>query len=448
MLLTLLSFIVAILILVSLHEFGHYIVARWCGIKVLRFSVGFGKPFYTKKRGDTEWCLAPIPLGGYVKMVDTREGTVAEEDLPYAFDKQHPAKRIAVVAAGPLTNLLLAVLLYGLSFSFGVTETKPYIGTVEIGSIAHKAGFEAGDKIRAVNGKTIADWGDAHTSIVLDLEAGQVNVDVETATGENKTRVFNIAGTSDASSVAKNGGHIGLLPFKLSQTIELVMENSAAHQAGLKRGDKLIAVNGKPLQSWAQWVEIVRSSPGQNLVISYERNGETLETMLRPKSEKSPDRSTLIGKAGLAAQLDQEWEKQIRYTFTPTISQAFGMGWEKMKNYSELTLKFFGRLITGDASPQHISGPITIADIAGKSAAMGLQSYLEFLALVSVSLGIMNLLPIPVLDGGHLVYYSAEWIRGKPLSAITQETGVRIGLALMMLMMFLAFFNDITRLFG
>ena len=160
----------AIVILVSLHEFGHYMVARWCGIKVLRFSVGFGKPFYTKKRGDTEWCLAPIPLGGYVKMVDTREGNVAPKDLPYAFDKQHPAKRIAVVVAGPLTNLALAVLLYGLSFSFGITEIKPYVGMVEPSSIAAKAGFQTGDKIQAVNGNPVKDWGDAQTAIILDLD--------------------------------------------------------------------------------------------------------------------------------------------------------------------------------------------------------------------------------------------------------------------------------------
>ncbi len=447
MLTTVTAFIVAILILVSLHEFGHYIVARWCGVKVLRFSVGFGKPFLKKKRGDTEWCLAPIPLGGYVKMVDTREGNVAEADLPYAFDKQHPAKRIAIVAAGPLTNLVLAVLLFGLSFSMGITELRPYVGTVEPASIAARSGFVPGDKIVSVNGVVVNDWSAARNEIVLNLESAKVNVAVETQSGQNAVRTIDIAGTPDAEQVIKQQGHIGLLPFKITNTLGEVLPGSPAAAAGLKKGDTLLAADGRQLHYWSDWSALFRQSPGKSLTIQYLRDGQTFETRLRPDSEELPDR-TLIGRAGVAPQSDQAWMEKIRHEYTPTVPQAFEMGWQKTVDYSVMMVKFFGKLLTGQASLSHISGPITIADVAGKTASYGLQSYVEFLALVSISLGIMNLLPIPVLDGGHLVYYAAEWIRGKPLSERIQAIGLRFGLAVMLMLMMVAFFNDITRLFG
>lgn len=447
MLNTVLAFIVAILILVSLHEFGHYIVARWCGVKVLRFSVGFGKPFLKKKRGDTEWCLASIPLGGYVKMVDTREGNVAEADLPYAFDKQHPAKRIAIVAAGPLTNLILAVVLFGLSFSMGITELRPYVGTVEPASIAARAGFVPGDKIVSVNGVAVNDWTGARNEIVLNLESAKVAVAVETQTGQNAVRTIDIAGTPAAAQVVKQQGHIGLLPFKITNTLGQVLPGSPAALAGLQKGDTLLAADGRQLHNWSDWSALFRQSPGKNLTIRYLRGGQTLETGLRPNSEELAD-GTLIGKAGVAPQTDEAWLEKIRHEYTPSVPQAFLMGWQKTADYSVMMVKFFGKLLTGQASLSHISGPVTIADVAGKTAEHGLQSYIEFLALVSISLGIMNLLPIPVLDGGHLVYYAAEWIRGKPLSERIQAVGLRFGLAVMLMLMMVAFFNDITRLLG
>lgn len=421
---TLLAFIFAILILVSLHEFGHYIVARLCGVKVVRFSVGFGKPFFTRKRGDTEWCLAPIPLGGYVKMVDTREGEVSEADLPYAFDKQHPAKRIAIVAAGPLTNLALAVLLYGLSFSFGVTELRPYVGTVEPDTIAARAGFQSGDKIQSVNGTPVADWGSAQT-----------------------VRTIDAAGTPEAGKIAKNQGYIGLMPFKITTVAGGVEKGSPAEKAGLKPGDRLTAADGKPIASWQEWANLTRQSPGKKITLTYERAGQTHTADIRPDTVEQSDH-TLIGRVGLRPQPDRAWDAQIRRNYRPSVVRAFGMGWEKTVSHSWTTLKFFGKLISGNASVSHISGPLTIADIAGQSAELGLQSYLEFLALVSISLGVLNLLPVPVLDGGHLVFYTAEWIRGKPLGERVQNIGLRFGLALMMLMMAVAFFNDVTRLLG
>ncbi|WP_308472493.1 RIP metalloprotease RseP, partial [Neisseria gonorrhoeae] len=286
---TLLAFIFAILILVSLHEFGHYIVARLCGVKVVRFSVGFGKPFFTRKRGDTEWCLAPIPLGGYVKMVDTREGEVSEADLPYAFDKQHPAKRIAIVAAGPLTNLALAVLLYGLSFSFGVTELRPYVGTVEPDTIAARTGFQSGDKIQSVNGVSVQDWSSAQTEIVLNLEAGKVAVGVQTASGAQTVRTIDAAGTPEAGKIAKNQGYIGLMPFKITTVAGGVEKGSPAEKAGLKPGDRLTAADGKPIASWQEWANLTRQSPGKKITLTYERAGQTHTADIRPDTVEQPD---------------------------------------------------------------------------------------------------------------------------------------------------------------
>jgi regulator of sigma E protease len=444
---TVLAFVGAILILVSLHEFGHYIVARWCGVKVLRFSVGFGKPFFIKKRGDTEWCLAPIPLGGYVKMVDTREGNVLEEDLPYAFDQQHPFKRILIVAAGPLTNLALAVLLYGASFSFGVTEIKPYIGIVEPSSVAAQAGFKAGDKVLSVNGTAVADWPEAITEIVLNLESGKVNVAVEEESGVKAQRVFDLAGTQQAEAIAQQKISIGLYPFRSTNVLGLVAAGSPAERAGLKKGDLILSVNGEKQGGWLAWSENIRNHPGAKLSIEYQRDQAVQAVQLYADSIELPDGS-LIGRVGFSPQADQVWEQKVRHEYQPSVGEAFKMGAEKTYGYAILTVKFFGKLLTGQASLSHISGPVTIADAAGKYASLGLQSYVEFLALISVSLGIMNLLPIPVLDGGHLVYYTAEWLRGKPLSERVQMMGMRVGLMAMLALMMLAFFNDITRLLG
>ena len=256
---TILAFLFAILLLVSVHELGHLLVARWCGIKVLRFSVGFGSPFYTKKWRNIEWCLAPIPLGGYVKMADTRESEVAPEDLPYAFDKQHPLKRIAVVVAGPLTNLILAVVLYALAFDMGgVTEIRPYVGTVHSPSIAASAGFQAGDQIISVNGKPVQNMADAQTEMVLNLEAGSVRVYVKNAQGQAVERIIDAAGTPEAELVAKRQASLGISAYQLINQIGMVQPHSAAAKAGLKVGDQIIAVNGIATPKWEDWSKVVR----------------------------------------------------------------------------------------------------------------------------------------------------------------------------------------------
>lgn len=446
---TVAAFLVAILLLVSLHELGHLLVARWCGIKVLRFSVGFGKPFVKKNWRNIEWCLAPIPLGGYVKMVDTREGEVAEADLPYAFDKQHPLKRIAVVAAGPLTNLALAVLLYAASFGIGgVTEIRPQVGQVQPGTIAARAGFQPGDTMIAVNGRPVDNFSDAHTQIVLDLEAGKVAVDVQTAAGTQQTRMIDAAGTPAAAEVAKRHTGIGFSPFRHTDQIGSVEPDSPADKAGLKAGDQVLSVNGAATPAWSDWTRIVRENAGRNLTVAYRRDGQERQTQLRPASRELADKSQIIGYVGVSPAPDKAWAEQVRIHRRPDATEALRLGWDKTVQYSTMTVQFFGKLITGNASLNHISGPLTIADVAGQTVRIGWQPYVEFLALVSISLGVMNLLPIPVLDGGHLVFYTAELLRGRPLSERAQAWGIRFGLALMLTMMVLAFFNDITRLFG
>lgn len=445
---TLVAFLIAILLLVSLHELGHLLVARWCGIKVLRFSVGFGTPFYTKRWRNIEWCLAPIPLGGYVKMVDTREGNVSDEDLPYAFDKQHPFKRIATVAAGPLTNLVLAVLLYWVSFVLGgVHEVRPIVGTVHPNTIAAQAGFQVGDQIVRVNGEAVRTFADVQTQIVLDLEAGKVLVEVETAQKQPAQRIIDAAGTPEAEAIAKRQASLGLSPFKTSEQIGIVGENSPAAKAGLQKGDQIIAINGTATPTWDDWTKIVRENAGANLSVSFKRGEQTLQTKLMPEPIELPDKSQIVGRVGVGVGADEAWEKQVRHHYYPSSLHALQLGWQKMVDYTSMTFSFFGKLVTGNASLSHISGPITIAEVAGETAKIGWQPYIEFLALVSISLGAMNLLPIPVLDGGHLVYYTAEWIRGRPLSKAVQDMGLRLGLAAMLTMMILAFFNDITRVF-
>ncbi|QJQ52117.1 putative zinc metalloprotease [Vitreoscilla sp. C1] len=441
------AFVVAILILVSLHELGHYVVARLCGVKVVRFSVGFGKPFFIKKRGDTEWCLAPIPLGGYVKMVDTREGEVAEKDLPYAFDKQTPLKRMAIVVAGPLVNLLLAVLLYAASFSiFGVTEVKPWVGTVAHNTLAERAGFEVGDQIQSVNGKAVAEWMDAQTEMTLGLQAGNVLVTVKDAQGQAQTRTIVAQGEPEAVEQAAQGQGIGLMPMKISSAIGQVVDGSPAQAAGLQAGDIVTHVDGQAIANWNAWVAVIQNSPGKNLLLDVNRQGQNVQLSLRPNSEDTGSR--LVGKAGVAPSMDQAWTEQVRVKREVGVLEGIDLAATRTWDYSILTLKFFGKMLIGEASIKSISGPVTIGEIAGKSAMMGWEAYIQFLAIISISLGVMNLLPIPVLDGGHLVYYFIEWVRGKPLSQYVQLMGLKIGLCIMGLFMLVAFFNDFTRIFG
>ena len=447
---TIIAFIVALLILVSVHEYGHYLVARFFNIKVLRFSIGFGKPFWSKKKGDTEWCLAPIPLGGYVKMVDTREGEVAPEDLPYAFDKQHPLKRIAVVVAGPLTNLILAIVFFAAAAMFGVVETQPMVGTVVPNSVAERAGIQENIRINAIDGKPVKNFTDVGVELLLALDKSQAVL--INATDENGAAVeYKIDTQKEKAAIdamARGKETFGILPYRQLPVLSGVLKDGAAGKAGLTDGDKIIAINDEPMNSAQIITQKIRQSANKPLSVQYERQGQIATVILTPDSVKETADSPAVGKIGTYWAADEAWNNQVQTAFKPNIFQAAAIGSKQTVEYSWLTLKFFGKMLVGQASIKHISGPGTIAEMAGKTVERGIQPYIAFLALVSLSLGVLNLMPIPVLDGGHFLYYAIEWLRGKPLSLQVQEFGVRLGIAALSLLMIIAFFNDFMRWFG
>ncbi|MBQ9724600.1 MAG: RIP metalloprotease RseP [Neisseriaceae bacterium] len=447
---TIIAFIVALLILVSVHEYGHYLVARFFNIKVLRFSIGFGKPFWSKKKGDTEWCLAPIPLGGYVKMVDTREGEVAPEDLPYAFDKQHPAKRIAVVVAGPLTNLILAIVFFAAAAMFGVVEMQPMVGTVVPNSVAERAGIQENIRINAIDGKPVKNFTDVGVELLLALDKSQAVV--INATDENgvafEYKIDTQTEKAAIDAMARGKETFGILPYRQLPVLSGVLKDGAAGKAGLTDGDKIIAINDEPMTSAQIITQKIRQSANTPLQVQYERNGQIAIVTLTPDSVQETPDTPAVGKIGTYWAADEAWNNQVQTAFKPNIFQAASIGVKQTGEYSWLTLKFFGKMLVGQASIKHISGPGTIAEMAGKTVERGIQPYIAFLALVSLSLGVLNLMPIPVLDGGHFLYYAIEWVRGKPLSLAVQEFGVRLGIAALSLLMIIAFFNDFMRWFG
>lgn len=446
------AFLVAILALVSLHELGHLVVAVLCGVKVKRFCIGFGEPFWSKKWKGIEWCLSPLPLGGYVSMLDGRDATetIPEEDLPRAFDRQSPLKKMAIVLAGPLTNLVLAVALYfAAAYGYGVDKIRPLVGTVIPQTIAQRAGFQPDDRIESVNGEKVEDFVQAMTSIAMSFEAGDVTIAVTDAAGQKQNRVIDREAEREAiASVVRGGAILGITPSRLLPVIAEVEKGSPAERAGLRPGDRVVEVDGKPVESWLTMQSAIRSSPGVLMRLEVERDGKALSLNLRPESREFERYKPLAGYAGIVPQADAEFARSARRTEHPGFAGAWAEGARQTAKFSAMTLSFIGKLFVGDASMANLSGPVTIADLAGKTASIGLKSYLEFLALVSVSLGVLNLFPIPVLDGGQFCYFLYEWVRGKPLSLKTQLLGFKIGWALMMGLMVIAIYNDMIRLFG
>lgn len=444
---TLLAFLVAIGLLVTFHEFGHYTVARLAGVKVLRFSIGLGKPIYSRMIGETEWMICPIPLGGYVKMLDEREGAVSPRELPRAFNRQPVLKRMAIVVAGPLANFILAALLYWGAFVGGVDFVKPWVGGVSPQSPAAHAGFVPGDRILAINGERVHDWQDIRLDLMEGFAVGDVlSVDVETGSGQKARRIVDISRFDESERQPFQNGQIGFSPLKLLPVVGGVGVNSPAAQAGFHIGDRLLAANGKVLASWEEWVELVRNSPGRELLVNIERAGKPVVLHVRPDSVQTP--SGYAGRIGVAPQADAAWQKSISSKMALGVGAALGEALQKTWDTAWVSLKLMGWMVTGHVSWSNLSGPLTIASVAGQTAQQGWTAYLEFLALISVSIGILNLLPIPVLDGGHLMYYTAELIKGEPLSDRTQQLGERIGLILLFGLMLFALFNDLSRLFG
>ena len=445
------AFLVALGVLVVIHELGHYWVARWCNVKVLRFSVGFGKPLITWVRGAdrTEWVVAAVPLGGYVKMLDEREAPVAPDELPRAFNRQNVWKRIAIVLAGPVANLLLAITLYWVLFMHGVPGVRPVVGVPVAASASAKAGFSDGDTIVSVAGEQVSTWQDARWVLLKRaVQRGSVAVAVMTEKDESVTRHLDTSGLSTADLDGDFLQALGVTRFQLKAPPEIgrVMAGSAAERAGLKAGDEFVALNNIRVESVQQAIKIIQEHPGKPLIAEIRRDGTLLAPLeVTPDALADPD-GRKSGRIGAVLQpLRQAFEKyrvEVRYGALESLGHAIVKTWDT----SLFSLKMLGKMVTGEVSLKNLSGPITIADYAGQSAQHGWISYLVFLALISISLGVLNLLPIPLLDGGHLMYYIVEVFKGTPVSERFMEIGQRVGMGMLLLMMAFALFNDVNRL--
>lgn len=444
---TILWFLVAIGILVVVHEFGHYLAARLAGVKVLRFSVGFGKPLLSRRvgRDQTEWTLAALPLGGYVKMLDEREGEVAPAEAHRSFNRATVWRRIGIVSAGPAANFLLAVVFYWALFLHGLPAMKPLIGEPPAGTPAAHAGLVAGDEIRRVNGNDTPSFQDLRLSLLRAGVAGDV-LTLELADGR-RVRLDPLS-MQTANLEQDPLRPLGIVRYdpQIEPVIGKVLPDGAAARAGFRSGDVLIAVNGKTVKNWQDWVGLVRAHPAQALRIEYQRQGQRGELTVVP--DAVDEAGQRVGKIGAAPEVDESVMATLMTEVRYGPADALWQGAVKTWDMSLFTLEMMGRMVLGQVSWKNLSGPLTIADYAGQSATLGWISFVGFLALVSVSLGVLNLLPIPLLDGGHLMYYVAEVLTGRPVSERTMEIGSRIGMALLLLLMSFALFNDLQRLIG
>jgi len=445
-------FIVAIGVLVTFHEFGHYWVARKAGVKVLRFSVGFGKPLFNWKRktaeGDEiEYVIAALPLGGYVRMLDEREAEVPDDEKERAFNNQNISKRIAIVFAGPAFNFILAIFLYWLVFMMGTTVDRPFIGETEPDSIAAGAGFEIQDEVLMVGDAVVKSWNEFRLEILdQGLDGGDLSVKVRGSDNIEHTRVLSLGDIhllENEGDIFKDIGFQQWFP-ELKPEIGGVMENSAAENAGLRKGDVFLQVDGVDIEQWTSLVEMIRKRPNKAMQFVVLRNGvEEIVTVI-PKSRKTKD-----GEQGFIGAY-QHFPEEVRQMLVTHIeyspAEALKKATVKTWDMSTLTLRVLWKMIAGEASLANISGPITIATYAGVTASIGLVAFLSFLAVISVSLGVLNLLPVPMLDGGHLFYYFIELIKGSPVSEAFELRGQQIGIIILALLMSVAIFNDIQRL--
>ncbi|HMX15278.1 MAG TPA: RIP metalloprotease RseP [Rhodocyclaceae bacterium] len=444
------SFAFGLGILIFFHEFGHFVAARACGVKVLKFSVGFGRAILSRRLGrdGTEWALGVFPLGGYVRMLDEREGPVPDTDLGRAFNRQSVARRMAIVAAGPLANFVLAIILYWLVFMGGVDELRPVLAKPPEGSPAAIAGVADGELIRAVDKRPVETWSEVRWAILkAGVDRKAVELEVMNPKGEIAFHRLETAVVSFADGEAKDPlKDLGLRLFRprIPPLIGQVVDGSVAEQAGLRAGDRFLEVDGKPVADWSDVAGGIRAAPGREIVLVVERNGHELSLRVTPSAHA--EGKATVGRIGIAVR-ESDYPREalfarIRYGPLEAAERAVGQTWET----TTFSFAMIGRMLTGDVSWRNLSGPVTIADYAGQSASLGASQYLRFLALISISLGVLNLLPIPILDGGHLMYYSAEILKGGPLSERAMEIGQQIGLVLLGLLMAFAFYNDIYRL--
>ncbi|MDO6525029.1 sigma E protease regulator RseP [Motilimonas sp. 1_MG-2023] len=442
------SFIIALGILVTIHEFGHFWVARRCGVKVQRFSVGFGPSLYTRTAQDgTEYTLAAIPLGGYVKMLDSRLEKVQEQDLHLAFNCQSVWKRIAIVAAGPAANFILAIIAFWLVFMLGTTTVKPMVPEVEVNSPIAAAGLETPFEVIAIGDTKTPDWQEVNLALAGYIGDEELTLSyIGPASNQVKQVVIDLSQWQFDPKKVSPIESLGFKPYRPTVHLEVaqITPNSAAEQAGLAVGDKFISANGNALQNWQQWVEEIRTHPAQVMAIEVLRDNQTLSLNITPQVRKD-ELGNEIGHIGVSPLVDSYPREYIITTqYGPVDSLTRGI--EKTWHLTALTFDTLGKLITGTISINNLSGPVSIAKGAGASASYGLVYFLGFVALISVNLGLINLFPLPVLDGGHLLYYCIELISGKPVPERIQEIGFRIGGAFILLLMSVALLNDFNLL--
>ncbi len=450
--LTVIAFIVALSLLVVVHEFGHYWVARRCGVKVLRFSVGFGKPLWSRTMGrdGTEWVVAAIPLGGYVKMLDEREGEVPAEERHRAFNRKSVWQRFAIVLAGPAANFVAAVALYWVLFVYGIPGLVPVVAAPPAGTVAAQAGFEAGETVFAVDGARVKTWQDFRwVMLQRALDRKPVTIELTGAQGESVVRRlgFDSLASSDIEGDVLGAMGLSRQRLVLPPVIGEVTRDGAAAKAGLRGGDRIIAINGERQDTWDDVVKLVRASAGRALQFRIQR-GEVDLPALDVTPDLVEEGGARFGRIGASPRMDPGLMKgmiaDVSYGPLESVWRALAKTWET----SIFSLRMLGKMVTGEVSMKNLSGPITIADYAGQSAQNGWISYLLFLALISISLGVLNLLPIPLLDGGHLMYYSVEILTGKPVPDKVMEVGQQIGMTLLFALMAFALYNDINRLIG
>ncbi|MBW8077996.1 MAG: RIP metalloprotease RseP [Gallionella sp.] len=446
---TILAFVGAIVLLVVFHEYGHYWVARRCGVKVLRFSLGFGKVIYSKRfaHSDTEWVISAVPLGGYVKMLDEREGEVAPAELRYAFNRKPVWQRMAIVVAGPLANFLLAIVLYWILFMHGVQGIKPVLGEVSAGSPAAVAQLQAGETILSIDDEPIPSWQELRWRLLdTALQQRIVKIEGRSASGTMLSHQLDLSGVEAKDLDGELLDKLGLQVYQpvLRPVIGRLAADSVAQRADLRAGDVVLRVNGVAIERWNELVDTVRSHPGQAVTLGIQRGELMLSVVLIP--QPTQESGKLVGKIGAAPKVDEaEWKALLtEVSYGPM--QALSQSLRKTGETALISLKMLGKMVMGEVSMKNLSGPITIADYAGQSAQMGVVAYLGFLALISISLGVLNLLPVPLLDGGHLLYYAAELIKGSPVSEQAWEIGQKFGIALLGTLMIFALYNDVNRL--
>jgi len=445
------AFLVALAILIAVHEFGHFWVARRLGVRVLRFSIGFGKPLlrWTGRGDGTEYVIAAIPLGGYVKMLDEREGEVAKDERHRAFNRQLLWKRAAIVAAGPLFNFLFAGAVYWGILVAGDEGTRPVIGSVTAESVADQAGFAAGDELLRVGERSTPTWESAVFALMAASLAGEdVPVRVREDSGEEVLRWLDreqLAALTDSPAILANVGFDPARPT-LPAVIGEVVADGVADRAGLQPGDRILAADGAAVGSWAEWVRVIRAHPGDSIPLEVERDGQRLEVLLTPGTVL--DEGEEVGRIGVVVEVPEGFGDAYRAEVRMGPFEAIGGAVTKTADMTVLMVRISARMLVGQASVENLSGPIAIAETAGKTASYGLIAFVKFLAVVSISLAVLNLLPIPVLDGGHLLYFLIEWIKGSPLSEQTQARGQHVGIVLLAALITLAFYLDLSRLLG